>query len=290
MADAFFQRPKGRGNFRMCKHPTNPLKYLRDKLRTSSVFRFILTHPDMDHMDGLARLLSEFEVVNFWDSGVRKSKPDFAGSPYLEEDWNAYESLISGARTDITVIQPEAGSTGKYWNSDDEGGKGDNIEICGPNSQLVQEANLSETATKINDASYMIAFQTPAGNIIFPGDARDRAWESAVATFQGILENCRFLLAPHHGRQSEADFSFLSHLNPSMSVLGCAPSENLAYAAWNSRKLPFVTKNQTGNICLYASPDGLAVYVENDSFAEKITGSIGNTDEYGYFFLGTLVT
>jgi len=32
--------------------PVNPIEYLRDR-GISEVFRFILTHPEMDHMDGI---------------------------------------------------------------------------------------------------------------------------------------------------------------------------------------------------------------------------------------------
>ena len=48
--------PKPKGNYGMCKKPTNPIEYLQSSLNTSSLFRFILTHPDMDHMDGFNQL------------------------------------------------------------------------------------------------------------------------------------------------------------------------------------------------------------------------------------------
>jgi competence protein ComEC len=41
------ERP--RGNFAMCKRPTNPVEYLRVH-GIKRIFRFILTHPDMDHL------------------------------------------------------------------------------------------------------------------------------------------------------------------------------------------------------------------------------------------------
>ena len=40
-----------KGNFRMCDHPTNPLDYLV-KSGHQEIWRFILSHPDMDHLDG----------------------------------------------------------------------------------------------------------------------------------------------------------------------------------------------------------------------------------------------
>lgn len=39
------------GNFKQKLYPVNPIEYLK-KFNIKEIFRFILTHPDMDHMDG----------------------------------------------------------------------------------------------------------------------------------------------------------------------------------------------------------------------------------------------
>ena len=43
------------GNFQQKKHPVNPISYLQDR-GIKEVFRYIQTHPDMDHMDGIETL------------------------------------------------------------------------------------------------------------------------------------------------------------------------------------------------------------------------------------------
>src|SRR6266576_6352600 len=40
------------GNFNQKKYPVNPVSYVNN-LGVTSIHRFILTHPDMDHMDGI---------------------------------------------------------------------------------------------------------------------------------------------------------------------------------------------------------------------------------------------
>ena len=32
----------------------------------SSIFRYVQTHPDMDHMDGIEALFHKFSPTNFW--------------------------------------------------------------------------------------------------------------------------------------------------------------------------------------------------------------------------------
>src|SRR5690606_14155129 len=67
---------KPKGNFRMKDYPTNPIRYAQS-LGITSIFRFILSHPDMDHMDGLNALLDEIGIANFWNTGVLREKPTF---------------------------------------------------------------------------------------------------------------------------------------------------------------------------------------------------------------------
>lgn len=82
------------GNFQQKKHPVNPISYLRDH-GIDSIFRYIQTHPDMDHMDGIKALFDEFRPLNFWDTDNTKEIEDtsWSNSPYNEEDWKFYKNL-----------------------------------------------------------------------------------------------------------------------------------------------------------------------------------------------------
>lgn len=53
-----------KGNFNMKAYPTNPVEYIK-RWRISSIFRYIQTHPDMDHMDGLKNLANSKPILNF---------------------------------------------------------------------------------------------------------------------------------------------------------------------------------------------------------------------------------
>src|SRR5712692_3218454 len=55
------------GNFNQKKYPVNPISYIKSHGITS-VFRFIATHPDMDHLDGLKLFFQTFNPTNFWDT------------------------------------------------------------------------------------------------------------------------------------------------------------------------------------------------------------------------------
>lgn len=278
-----FAEEKPKGNFNMCSKPTNPINYLKEKGHTD-IWRFILTHPDMDHMDGIKKLFNENTISNFWDCGIRKEKPDFEeGGPYLEEDWDFYEDLINNRIQGAKVIKPRAGDKGKYWNADDDqgNGNGDYISIVSPSDDLVEQANNNGD---INDASYVIVYRHKSGNIIFPGDSNNKTWEYIIENHKDLVKDAGVLFAPHHGRNSDMDFSFLDIVKPRVSFFGCAPSEHLAYSAWRNRNLLYFTNNQCGNVHIYPNNGFIDIYIENYSYA-KAYNQKEPVQKDGYWFL-----
>ena len=152
------------GNFGMCKKPTNPFDYL-DDIGISTIWRFILSHPDMDHMDGLDTLFDSYTVNNYWDSGVRREKSDFGGSPYNEDDWDRYESLIAGDESGTTTLLKRHGAKFEMANKPNGG---DGLHILAPDKKLVDEAD-----DDTNDASYVMLYESIGGKILMPGDGFD---------------------------------------------------------------------------------------------------------------------
>jgi len=272
-----------KGNFNMRNHPTNPLDFL-SKMDVTSIWRFILTHPDMDHLDGFNNLLNTFSVSNFWDNGLIKSKPNFEGSPYKEIDWDRYEKVKSGG-DNVNVIKPLAGDKNKYFNDDDESKGGDFLYVYAPNKDLVDASNQNED---FNDGSYVIVYRSQGGRILVPGDAFDSTWEYVISNYKKELEGCEIMLAPHHGRDSNRNWEFLDTLQPKFSVIGCADSKDLAYNQWNKRGLEKITQNQAGNISFYPHSDGIDVYIQNESFAESSNLDISKKDSYNHIFYKTV--
>src|SRR6266550_8250379 len=114
------------GNFNQKKYPVNPISYMRDR-SLNSVFRFILTHPDMDHMDGMKDFFEAFSPDNFWDTDNEEEKEfgDGNNGGYREADWEFYKNLRDTKPTSnpkrLTLC---SGSTGQYYNVDEQGNSG----------------------------------------------------------------------------------------------------------------------------------------------------------------------
>ncbi|MBX3133425.1 MAG: hypothetical protein KF689_08600 [Gemmatimonadaceae bacterium] len=283
-----FESVAAGGNFRMCDSKEQPLDYLQ-RLGVSRIWRFILSHPDMDHMDGLAALLDNISVQHFWDSGVRRAAPDFApGSPYLQADWDAYEALISGSGSSmgapVQTLEVLAGNRFSFANEPPD--SHDGIYILAPDKSLRDQASASED---VNDGSYALLYRSNGGRIVLPGDAYDDTWRHVIDTYRTDVAGCAFLLAPHHGRDSARSYEYLDVLRPALTLIGCAPSEHINYHAWYDRGLDFITSNQAGNVVLHTDNGRLNVFIENRKFAAKYV-DVDSTpkDALGHYFIGSI--
>ena len=132
------------GNFQQKKYPVNPISYMSDH-GISSIFRYVQTHPDMDHMDGIEALFHKFSPTNFWDTGNTKEMraSGWEGSPYRESDWKFYKNLRdTDPEEEPKRLTLYSGARGHYYNQGSDGtGGGDGLHVLAPTKELVAAAN-----------------------------------------------------------------------------------------------------------------------------------------------------
>lgn len=186
-----------RGNLNRKEHPINPIEYLKS-YDQKEIFRFILTHPDMDHIDGLKNLFNNFDVINFWDTDNKKSMDENSNcGSYKKEDWEFYQS-IRKSQNNPTRLNLYAGARGKYYN-EGENNNGDSLYILAPTRELIKEANDTK---KYNDCSYVILHKVGNKKVIFAGDSEKKTWDYILENHRKDVENIDLLIAPHHGRKT----------------------------------------------------------------------------------------
>ena len=263
------------GNFHQKKHPVNPIEYLQQH-GVTSIFRYIQTHPDMDHMDGIKALFEEFNPTNMWDTDNNKEIDDSSwnGSPYDAADWKYYRNKRdTKPSTDPRRLALLAGAQGEYWNSTG----GDGIHILAPTKELVDAA---DDTNDYNKCSYVLLYRTGENRIVFGGDSHDETWDFILANYESDVKDIDLLIAPHHGRDSGRSYEFLDVLTPSLTFFGNAPSEHLAYDAWRRRDLKIVTNNQANCMVVDASQNPMDLYVTNEKFARRVNASTKYVEEF----------
>lgn len=253
------QVPIGKTDYHQKQNPDNPIQYLNDRLQINSIFRFIITHPDMDHLDGLKDLFDSVNINCFWDTDNEKVIANFKGGGYNKEDWEFYLDLREGRfRSDVR----RTFYAGNSWNYFDQ----DRLQILAPTSELVNEANLTDD---YNDCSYVLLYTQPKAKggfwkILFAGDSHDNTWEHILKNYKADVSDVDILFAPHHGRDSDRSYEFLDTLKPRITLFGNASSKHLAYDCYPEIR---ITNNQAGYIILDIKDEHLGVYVKNYEFA-----------------------
>lgn len=275
------------GNFNQKEHPVNPISYLRS-FGVDSIFRFMLTHPDMDHMGGIKDLFESFSPTNFWDTENNEEKNFEEGSPYSEEDWKFYKHLRdSKPDSDPNRLTLYSGARGKYYNQNEAGQSGgDGLSILAPTPQLVAEANESGDH---NDCSYVILYRAPGGRVLLCGDSHDKTWEHILKKHEVDVADVDLLIAPHHGRKSGRSYDFLDIVKPKLTFFGNAESEDLAYGPWQSRGLPVITNNEANCMVVDAAAKPMNLYVTHKPFAKKLNPSTYYSEEFKAYYCGTIV-
>lgn len=276
------------GNYQQKKYPVNPIEYLK-KYDISSVFRFALTHPDMDHMDGIKDFFEEFSPINFYDTDNIKEMESFEGSPFREEDWLFYKNLRDGRQVKnpkrITLFSgDDAIHRTKDWNGFPPG---DALYTLAPSPELVAQSN--KNGSDFNDASYVFLYISSAGKILLAGDSHDNTWEHILNHWADIVSNVDLLIAPHHGRKSARSYDFLKVVKPKMTFFGNARSEHLAYSAWSSRNLEYITNNQANCMVVDCSGKNLTLYVTNEKFARDYNQFTFYSDYYQAWYVKEII-
>lgn len=254
------QVPSNKKDYRQKNHPDNPIDYLKNNVGAQSIFRFIVSHPDMDHLDGIKDLYEEFSISCSW--AIPNNKYIDLNTPfggYNKEDWRFYKDLRD------RKYKPD--DSRAYLDKDHyQWYVQDNIKILAPSTNLIKQAN---DYGDYHDMSYVLLLTAPKKNggtwkIIFGGDSHDSTWEYILDNYKDEVSNIDILFAPHHGRDSKRSYDFLKVLKPRVTLFGNASSEHLAYDCYPPIR---ITNNQAGYVILNVTESALEVYVKHFDFA-----------------------
>ncbi len=204
------------------------------------VFRYIQTHPDLDHMSGLYRFFWQDKVPlsNMWDTENVKEldEKDFATNGYEYLDWLAYQLLRVGRGPDPEdshkVLHNTQGETASYWAED-------GIEVLAPTNRLLTACN--DAGVSWNNASYVLRITYGGRAVILPGDAEGPVWGSLLEHPGPEHLRCDVLKAAHHGRESGFHEAAMEAASPSIVIcsVGKKPDTDASYeyAALGARVL-----------------------------------------------------
>ena len=194
--------------------PNDPIDYILKNFSNDEIFRFILTHPDMDHMSGIKNLFDKKYVRNFWHVSENKSDPgNWENSPYDKSDWEFYQSLKNGDVDNVTIVNPLRNATADCcWVQD-------GIRILAPSKALMENAEESE---EYDNLSYVLQINYNGIRVMLTGDATKAVLDDIVANYNTDGLQSSILLAPGHGSKNHVSKDFLDAVKPRLTVVSVA--------------------------------------------------------------------
>lgn len=203
----------------------------------SELNRFISTHPDEDHLCGLESLCENLPIHNFYCVANRARKSD------PSSDFDYYCQLRDRQNT----FHLERGMTNHWLNRTDNTRSSSGISVLWPDPNDLDFLIAQFTAMlgqKPNNISPILLYSIENGpSFMWMGDLERDLLEKI--SDKVVWPRVEVLFAPHHGRDSaRVPTTILQQLNPSIIVLGQAPSEHLHYyPGYNT-----ITQNSAGTI------------------------------------------
>ena len=236
---------------------TNPLDYLASHFSGRTIFRFIASHPDMDHLAGLRALYEAVPIVNFWYAGGGIEKEDFDEGRYDLADWELYQKLIISP-TDPKALNLHRGDRGHYWTDD-------GVEFWSPTLSL--EAQAVEAA-RPNLASYVHCIRYGEAVAVLGGDAEAETWEDIYGWRDGEFPKVGVLKASHHGRRSGYHQPSVKAMSPELTVVsvGKKPPTD-ASQLYDQYSQQVLSTRYHGNIVVTLDETGYVSYESDRTLA-----------------------
>ena len=244
----------------------DPIDFLDKKYPEKEIFRFILTHPDMDHMSGIDELFSTRKVYNFWDTEHDKeldTKTDDFG-PYNTDDWTTYQNIRESKENPKALKLYRDAISKCCWTQD-------NIQILSPSSNLTmlsKETN-EGNSDKYNHISYVLRIEYLGIVILLGGDATKAAWQDIYDYYNSKnklnLLKADIFLAPHHGSKNNINEEVFDYINPDYVVVSVHRGKDYAYDYYNklANKQVYSTKYH-GNISVEISNKNATITPEKN--------------------------
>lgn len=249
---------------------------IQEESEDKSIIRFISTHPDEDHIQGLDYLDSKIGIINFYcvDNNATKSQET--------ESFKKYKEL----RDSEKAYYIHKGCSRKWMNKSDDlrGSSGINILWPDTNNEHFKLAlKNAEQGNSPNNISPIIKYSLENGvTALWMGDLETDFLDKIKDEVN--FSEIDILFAPHHGRDSgKVPEDILKVLNPKIIIIGEAESKDLNYYS----KYNTITQNRAKNITFECEAGQTHIYVSNGQYSVDFLKDYGKNTYEGY--IGTLV-
>lgn len=233
------------------------LQFLDENYPYEQIFRFILTHPDMDHLSGLSELNRRRTITNFWDTQnnktVDETKMHLGG--YNADDWACYQRLRRKSENPKVIHVHQGDTPLSYWRED-------RIRVLAPSKEMVSKANTTE---EFNHCSYVLMIEYEGIKILLGGDASKESWRDILQYHGGEALKADVFLAPHHGSSANIEKDVFRFIDPDYVIISDHYGHSYDYNYYNSlANIQVYSTKHFGNITVEISRTTKRIFPERN--------------------------
>lgn len=202
--------------------------YLK-KIGISKLDYVIATHPHADHIGGMANVIKNFQVDNFY-------------SPKVTSTTKTFENMVNELKNkNLKMKVPNVGET---------------IDIG--EAQLIFLAPNSEKYEDLNNYSIVCKLVYGNTSFLFTGDAEDVSEGEILKNKTDV--HADVLKVGHHGSHSSTTTEFLNKVNPTYAIISCGKDNDYGHPhketldKLNEKNIKIIRTDLNGTII--ASSDG----------------------------------
>ncbi|MGA8746438.1 MAG: hypothetical protein WB507_11315 [Solirubrobacterales bacterium] len=254
---------------RIAEDRSDIIEEIEAESRYKCVTRFISTHPDDDHLKGLARLDDALGIRNFYVVENEATKLDYT------VDFERYCQL----RDSDKAFYLRQGCSRRWMNEAGDGRGSSGLELLWPDLENPDFKNVLTSAAEgdnPNNLSIILKYTLSDGvKMLWLGDLETDFMETIEDKVE--MPSVDVVFAAHHGR-SRMPASWINQMDPRIIVLGEAPREHLEYyhgrdhlrqnTAWD-----ITFENESGRTHVYVgNPDYKAVFLCDEGLPDTANG------------------
>ena len=175
-----------------------------DELKVEKLEFVCNTHPHLDHMEDIQKLLEAYEgkVGEYWDSGLDTT---------LEEQLELYEYLDKISLQTEFVRSGTVIRFGETW-----------LHILAPPKELDLDENVENF--NVNNSSIVILVEYGKSKILLSGDAQFASWAHIRTTHKDILK-AHAVKISHHGSKHGNFLECLKVLQPNYAIISAGKND-----------------------------------------------------------------
>ena len=199
----------------------------------------VATHPDKDHIGGMAKVIKKLTVQNLYVS------------PF-EEDSGAYENMMEAAKKiNVTVAKP-----------------GDILTLGGAMLATLAPGADALAAGDENNASIVLKLTYRGATMLFMGDAKAESEADMLERYGEDILKADVIKIGHHGRSDATSKSFLEAVKPKYAVISTANADGETLPAPETLKrladaeVTVYSTSDYGKITLYTDGENWSIYTE----------------------------